>query len=416
MTGNAPFGTGQNYLNDEQHLQWLKDHRSQLLDFYQPNLVMPGAGLAWIDSDGTPLPAKGAQLWLGARMLHVFALAALEGRPGADQVVQHALNFYLGGAGQDTEFGGWYPAVGGEEAADAKELYGTAHVILGASSALIAGFEGARELLDIALRTVDDYFWDEEIGRGRESFNREFTQTDDYRGQNSNMHLAEAYLAAYMALGDRKYLDRAVGIARYITVDADSPNPNAPWRLNEHFSSNWEPLPDYNIDDKTHAFRPYGSQVGHWMEWSKLLMQMRGLGTQDPWVLETAAELFKNGVKEGWDESGGFYYTIDWSGDPVVAAKYFWAPAEAIGAADLLFKETGDQYYLDWYQKLWEYVNDHMISPQGSWYHELDSNNEPITQTWQGRPDLYHAYQATLYAQTPADQSLASALAKSRTF
>ncbi|WP_408647195.1 AGE family epimerase/isomerase [Tessaracoccus coleopterorum] len=27
-----------------------------------------------------------------------------------------------------------------------------------------------------------------------------------------------------------------------------------------------------------HPFRPFGSQPGHWLEWAKLLMQMKGSG------------------------------------------------------------------------------------------------------------------------------------------
>ncbi len=412
MTDEAVFGSDGDYLSDEQHARWLASHRSKLLDFYQPNVAAAGQGLAWLDSDGSPLPEKGSQLWLGARMMHVFSLAALEGRPGAAEIVEHALDFYLEGPGHDTVFGGWYPVVGGADPADAKELYGTAHVILGASSAAIAGFSRANELLAEALQVVENKFWDAEAERGKESFDREFLEADPYRGQNSNMHLAEAYLAAYMALGDSKYLQRAARIARYITREAGDPASAAPWRLNEHFSSDWEPQPDYNIENKTHPFRPYGTQVGHWMEWAKLLMQMRGLGIEEPWLLETAETLFDKGIEEGWDSSGGFYYTLDWDGEPVVSAKYFWAPAEAIGAADLLYKETGNPFYLAWYRRLWEYVSTYVISSEGSWHHELDSDNQPMVETWEGAPDVYHAYQATLYAQTPADQSLASGLVR----
>ncbi|WP_344931743.1 AGE family epimerase/isomerase [Saccharopolyspora gregorii] len=32
----------------------------------------------------------------------------------------------------------------------------------------------------------------------------------------------------------------------------------------------------------------------------------------------------------------------------------------------------------------------------GSWRHELDEHNRPAATVWEGKPDLYHAYQATL--------------------
>ncbi|RMS43706.1 N-acylglucosamine 2-epimerase super protein, partial [Pseudomonas amygdali pv. photiniae] len=47
----------------------------------------------------------------------------------------------------------------------------------------------------------------------------------------------------------------------------------------------------------------------------------------------------------------------------------------------------------------------------GSWHHELNQRNEPSADIWPGKPDLYHAYQATLLPVLPLAPSLASALA-----
>ncbi|MDQ2781543.1 MAG: AGE family epimerase/isomerase, partial [Actinomycetota bacterium] len=32
----------------------------------------------------------------------------------------------------------------------------------------------------------------------------------------------------------------------------------------------------------------------------------------------------------------------------------------------------------------------------GSWHHELDEQNHPSSNVWEGKPDVYHAYQAML--------------------
>lgn len=77
LLGEAPT-----IFTDPDHRAWLRAQRQALLDFYQPQVCLPSGGYAWLDDDGAPLPHKGAQLWLGARMLHVFSLETMLGRPG----------------------------------------------------------------------------------------------------------------------------------------------------------------------------------------------------------------------------------------------------------------------------------------------------------------------------------------------
>jgi len=130
---------------------------------------------------------------------------------------------------------------------------------------------------------------------------------------------------------------------------------------------------------------------------------------EDAWLPRAAEALFSAAVTEGWLGDGGFVYTVDWEGRPVVEERYFWEPAEAMGAARLLWLSTRDQKYQDWYRKLWEYVDQYFIDHRrGGWFSELDARGTPVTYTWEGKPDLYHAYQATLYALVPAHLGLAT--------
>lgn len=402
------------------HLEWLAAHRRGLLDFAQPHVCSPEGGFAWLSASGEPMPDEGHPLWIGARMIHIFSLAAMAGREGARDIVEHGLDFYVDGPGHDEEYGGWYAQVGGTSPNDAKELYGTAHVLLAASSATLAGFSRGPALLQAALDIIDTYFWDENVQRAKESYDRTFTQLDEYRGQNANMHLTEALLAAYEATGHKVLLDRATAIAKFIagravlppsyelTDDLARTAAAAPWRLPEHFDSQWTPIWDYNIDDKRHAFRPYGSTVGHWVEWAKLCMQIHGLGVDEPWLIPTAESLFRHGVEEGWTPTGGFYYTVDWEGQPIVSDKFFWAPPEAVSAAILLYRETGDSFYSDWYAKIWEFCQKYFVPENlGAWQHELDGENRPTSLTWDGRPDIYHVYQSTLYPLLPEGMGVA---------
>lgn len=409
MVQTPLFGDAENSFEDPVHRAWLFHQREALLDFHQPNVLLPTGGYAWLDTNGNPVPSQGAQLWVGARMIHVFALAAVLGRPGAAAVVEHGLDFYVDGPGHDADHGAWFPTVGGEHPDDRKELYGIAQMLLAGSTATAAGFSRGRALMDEALEIIDRYFWLEEWGRCAEGYDRAFQTLDPYRGQNANMHLTEAYLAAHEVTGIADYLDRARRIAWAIASPAAQPEPAGTWRLVEHFTDAWEPLRTYNLDDKRHPFRPYGSQPGHWLEWSKLLMQLAAQGITDPWVKPAARALFRGAVADAWRPAGGFAYTVDWDGAPVVPESYFWEAPEAMGAAHLLWVDTRDPFYLDWYRTIWRYVDQHFIDHEhGGWHAELDSGNHPVTYTWDGKPDVYHEYQATLYAFVPPELGLAT--------
>ena len=409
MSAAPLFDGTKDHFEDVTHRAWLGLHRESLLDFYQPAVCLPSGGYAWLDDAGAPLPDKGAQLWLGTRMIHVFSLAAMLGRPGADWVVEHGLSFYTDGPGHDKQHGGWYSVVGGKAPGDRKELYGIAQMVLAGCSATAAGFSRGRALMEEALDVIDRHFWLEEWGRCAEGYDRTFSRLDPYRGQNANMHLAEAYLAAHQVTGDTQYLSRATRIAYHIAGGAAEVGVPGSWRLPEHFDTSWRPIRDYNIDDPRHPFRPYGSQIGHWLEWSKLCLQISAQGVEDAWLLRAAEALFSAAVTEGWLGDGGFVYTVDWEGRPVVEERYFWEPAEAMGAARLLWLRTGDQKYQDWYRKLWDYVDQYFIDHRrGGWFSELDASGTPVTYTWEGKPDLYHAYQGTLYSLVPAHLGLAT--------
>ena len=54
-----------------------------------------------------------------------------------------------------------------------------------------------------------------------------------------------------------------------------------------------------------------------------------------------------------------------------------------------------------------EKVLDHI---NGSWFHQLDRNNQVIGTVWPGKSDLYHAVQATLIPYYAPDISIAPAV------
>jgi sulfoquinovose isomerase len=90
-----------------------------------------------------------------------------------------------------------------------------------------------------------------------------------------------------------------------------------------------------------------------------------------------------------------------------------WVLAEALGAAVALERATGDQRWAGWFDIWWQYAQKHLIDTvQGSWHHELDPQNRPSSVTWVGKPDVYHAFQATLLPRLPLSPAFAVALSR----
>ena len=60
-----------------------------------------------------------------------------------------------------------------------------------------------------------------------------------------------------------------------------------------------------------------------------------------------------------------------------------------------------------------EYLEDKVHDPvNGSWFHQLDRNNNVIGTVWPGKSDIYHALQATLIPYYASDVSIALAVKK----
>ncbi|MGC3955341.1 MAG: AGE family epimerase/isomerase [Propionicimonas sp.] len=394
------------------HSRWLESETDRLLRFARYAYREAG-GFGILDSEGSFDPEAPADLLITCRMTHVFSIAALLGRGGGGLLADHGLRA-LSGILRDQEHGGWFRSSDpvGDPGASRKEAYAHAFVLLAFSSATAAGRDGARELLNEATEVIERHFWSEDEGRSLESWDAGFTQSEDYRGANSNMHSVEAYLAVADATGDRVWLQRALRIAEWLINRTARGNG---WRIVEHFDGDGRPDLEYNLADPAHQYRPYGATIGHAFEWSRLLLQLRAeLASEAPdWLLEASEALYWTAVQEGWraDGAAGFVYTTDWQGKPVVRARLHWVMAEAIAASAALASATSNPEYAVRYRELWDHAALFFFDlEKGSWHHELDVENRPSASVWAGKPDIYHALQCTLIPRLPLAPSLSFAL------
>lgn len=398
------------WLRSPRHADWLQRHCWELLDFAGDVIATDGTAV-WLGDDGQPLPRMPRQTYTTARMVHVHSLGSLLGRPGSNSQIESGL-VGLAETLADEKHGGWVSQLLPDGAVDdRKTCYDHSFVMLAAASAWQAQAPGAAQLLDGATSVFLDHFWDQSAGLCFDEWSPDWSDCSDYRGLNSNMHATEAMLAVAEATGDEEWLDRAVRICRFVAGQAADHD----WRIPEHYDQHWRPLPDFNANAPTDQFKPFGATIGHSFEWSRLMLQTSATVGGDATLRTAAHHLFHRAAADGWaaDDRPGFVYTVDWSGRPVSADRLAWVVAEAINAAAVLHRATGDPAASDWYTVWWDYAADHLIDRrQGGWRHQLDDHNGPSSTIWVGKPDVYHLVQATLVPRLPVTPGLAKALAR----
>ncbi len=286
-----------------------------------------------------------------------------------------------------------------------KQGYGHAFVLLAASSAKIVGHPSADRLLADVSEVLTKGFWDESAGAQREEFARDWEKISTYRGQNSNMHLVEALMAAFEATGERIYLQRAESIASLII---EKHARSLRWRVAEHFDENWNVDFAYQGND---VFRPAGTTPGHWLEWARLLLQLWEVGGRKlSWLPLAATMLFRNSIALGWDhEKGGFFYALDWQNQPPLAPAAVVAGHGGHRCRAFPCRARCRPVLRTWYKHIWDFCDVHFIDhARGGWTMAVGDDLKPVAGFQQGKPDLYHALQACLIPLYPATGSLTS--------
>lgn len=360
MTNNPRYTLG-----TEANRIFMASETYELLKFGK-GFPAPNGGSGWLNADGTLDPSHGVETWITSRMAHVYSIGAMLGYLGAGELADAALKG-LTGILHDDEHGGWYPQVFADGThAPGKVCYAHAFVILAASSALLAGRPGAKELLDEALATYDKHFWNDEIGLAVDTWNTEFTELDPYRGLNANMHTTEAFLAVADATGDNAYRVRAGRIIDHVIGWAK----HNEWRIPEHFKSDWSLDLECNVDKKDDQFKPYGATPGHGIEWARLITQwalssFANLDGAQPYV-DAAEHLFARAVADAWNADGtvGLAYTTDWNGKPVVTDRMHWTLAESLNTSATLYAATRRGDVRNWYATFAQYVDETCHRPR----------------------------------------------------
>ncbi|SFD82965.1 AGE family epimerase/isomerase [Roseivivax sediminis] len=396
---DLPLGTTDNsvsWLRDRAHRAWLAADAERQLALFDQSLRADG-GFDALDTDGSPLPRNGQELHTTARLVHSYALGQAFGHDEADRMIDAGMSA-LRTWHRDDAHGGYVWWADAEGPRDGPKLaYGHVFVLLAASSAKAADHPDADALLADIAEVLDTRFWDDARGLLCEEYSRDWSSLSDYRGMNANMHGVEAMLAAHIATGERCWLDRAGRILSFFTEEIA---PDHDWRLPEHYDADWQVDPDYSGDP---MFRPAGTTPGHSLELGRLILEHWDLeGRPDNGAPDRARKLIETALWDGWRTDGGMVYTLHLGGNDVaIADRYWWPVTEGIGALAALIKlgdGTTDEL---WYRRLWRFAESCFVDPvHGGWHPEIDATCQPVAHQFAGKPDIYHALQATLFPLT----------------
>ena len=371
-------------LPDFRSPEFLLGHVRHTLSFYEGRCLDPSGGFFhFFRDDGSVYDAHTRHLVSSTRFVFNHAMA-FRRFGGEDRLaaVRHGLAFLQTAHAQPQGGYAWQIDWRDGRATvqdGTNHCYGLAFVLLAHAHAVLAGVQEAAQGLEATWQLMERRFWEPAHGLYADEATPDW-QVSGYRGQNANMHSCEAMLAAYEATGDAKFLDRAKTLAQSVTQRLAGLAGGLVWEHYRATPEGWAVDEDYNRDDKTNIFRPWGYQTGHLTEWAKLLMQLER-HTRADWMLPTARHFFDTAMQRGWDDAhGGLVYGFAPGGDVCDGDKYFWVQAESFAAAALLAVRTGDEAYWQAYDRLWAYAWQHFVDhDHGAWYRILSPDNRKLS-------------------------------------
>ncbi len=376
---------------DVESRRFLQDHVASTLAFYDRHAIDPQGGFYhYLKDDGSVYNRTHRHLVSATRL--VFTQAMAHTHTGQARYLQQArqaltqMESFRHAQGPLAGLFAWTTENGRIEDGTVM-AYGQAFVLLAYAHAHRIGLCDAAAVAQ-AFERMEMAFFEPQ----QRAYADEITPAGEciaYRGQNANMHMCEACLAAYEATGQRRYLERAQLLIERFVVDLARQSQGLVW---EHYRQDWSLDEDYNRGNRDNIFKPWGFQTGHQTEWAKLLLIAHGHEAQPAYVAR-AAELQRAAWQHGWDPLyGGLIYGFDTDLRPYDTDKYFWVQAESFASAWRLWRVTGEGEFRDQYHAIWAWSWVHLVDHRyGAWFRILgaDGSKREDTKSPAGKVD-YH--------------------------
>lgn len=259
---------------------------------------------------------------------------------------------------------------------------------------------------------VERHFWRDDDGLVVDVWDRRWRELEPYRGLNANMHMVEALLAAADVTGAAIWRRRAARVTERVVHGWARQNR---WRPPEHYDETWRPVLDYNTGERAHPFRPYGVTIGTcwngraspctWALRSETrhppgLCPTRHLCSTGLWTTD-GPQTAPRGSSTPWTSTARRSSAAACTG----SSRKGSPPARRCTASRVRLASATRT------TRGGKYTRRSVVDAEhGSWHHELDPSNHPASTVWQGKPDVYHAVQATLVPMLPLAPSFATAL------
>ena len=150
-------------------------------------------------------------------------------------------------------------------------------------------------------------------------------------------------------------------------------------------------LENVDVDGTPRLYYTEGRTVnpGHDIEGVWFLLE-HARQTGDTELVKKAAEIFDWAIEAGWDkEYGGLLYFTDCLGKPPEAyehdMKLWWPHNEILIASMMLYRDTREEKYLQWFIKTMDYCKEHFSDPEyGEWYGYLRRDGLPTMPSTKG--------------------------------
>lgn len=150
-------------------------------------------------------------------------------------------------------------------------------------------------------------------------------------------------------------------------------------------------LENVDVDGTPRLYYTEGRTVnpGHDIEGVWFLLE-HAKRTGDQELVRKSAQIFDWAIEAGWDnEYGGLLYFTDCLKKPPEAyehdMKLWWPHNEIMIASLMLYRDTGDEKYFAWFEKVMAYVKEHFSDPAyGEWYGYLRRDGLPTMPSTKG--------------------------------
>ena len=150
-------------------------------------------------------------------------------------------------------------------------------------------------------------------------------------------------------------------------------------------------LENVDVDGTPRLYYTEGRTVnpGHDIEGSWFLLE-HAQRTGDKELVKKAAQIFDWAIEAGWDtEYGGLLYFTDCLKKPPEAyehdMKLWWPHDEILIASLMIYRDTGDEKYLTWFERTLDYCKEHFSDPEyGDWYGYLRRDGKPTMPACKG--------------------------------